>query len=242
MLRKVRTSRLSRTSEKQNKKQALFFTIGIIIVIGLLVQFGPLLINVFGNFVYTIRGGDKSDTPQAIENTLVQPPILIDIPNATQSSRISFSGTSPIDKGTVEIYVNNDLADEIALEGDSFEAKNIQLKKGLNTIKARLNVADKTSPFSEEFSVTYITEKPKLEVEHPSDGANFTKADKNITVKGVTDPENDVSVNSFRAIVEPNGEFSYVLQLNDGENTITIEAINPAGITNSTQRKVTYTP
>lgn len=242
MRRKVRSSRLTRTNERQNKKQAILFTIGIIILVGILIQFGPLLVNIFGNAVYTLRGGDDRETQEVIKNTLVQPPILTDIPSATQSSRISFNGISPLREGTIEIYVNGRLADEIELESEKFEVDNLSLKKGVNTIKARLVNGEETSPFSEEIEISYISEKPELEVSSPSDGATFTKADKNITVRGKTDPANSVTVNAFKAIVDPDGEYSYLLQLNDGENTITVEATNPAGVSTSQQLKVTYTP
>lgn len=75
-----------------------------------------------------------------------------------------------------------------------------------------------------------------------SEGGTYTKADKNLTVTGTTDPDNSVTVNSFRAIVDTTGKFTYQLQLNDGENQITIEAQNPAGTTTQKQLKVTYQP
>jgi hypothetical protein len=94
MLRRTRTSRLVRTSDRQNKKQALLFTVGIIVLIGVLIQFGPSLINIFGNAVYTLRGGDKQDA-QPVGNEVLSAPTLIGVPEATQSSHISFSGTAP---------------------------------------------------------------------------------------------------------------------------------------------------
>lgn len=239
--RRVRSSRLTRTSERQNKKQALLFTLGIVVVIGILIQFGPLLVNLFGNAVYSLRG-EQSEEEVIDDNTLVQAPVLTDIPTATQSSRITFSGIAPSDKGTIELYVNDQLEDELELSSTSFEVKNVALRKGKNVIKARYSEGKNTSPFSEEHEVTYITEKPKLEVSHPSDGASFTKADKNIQITGQTDPDNTITVNSFRAIVNADGEFSYLLPLNDGENQITVITQNPAGITSEKKLKVTYTP
>lgn len=235
-------SRLRRTSDKQNKKQAFLFTFGIIILILVLLQFGPFLVNVFGNAVYTLRGGDSSDTTQVEQSTVIQPPILFGIPEATQSSRIMFNGTAGKERGRVEIYVNGDLKDEIELDDATFEVKNLLISKGKNVIKARISHNNTTSPFSDEYEVLYMAEKPKLEVSRPSDGTTFTKADKSIEVSGITDPENSVFVNSFKAIVGPNGEFTYLLQLNDGENQITVEAKNPAGASSQQQIKVIYNP
>lgn len=242
MPRTRRSSRLSRTSDKQNKKQALFFTVGIITIILVLLQFGPILINVFGNVVYTLRGGDDSQT-QVIGNKLLQPPSLDGIPTATQSAFISFSGTAPENKGTVEIYLNDELEEEIDLDDKSeFSIRKILIKKGTNTIKARFVKEGRTSSFSEDYVVSYISDRPKLEDISPNDGATFTKADRNITVMGTTDPDNIVTINSFRAIVDSSGKFTYQLSLNDGENMLTIEAENTAGTTTQKSLKVIYTP
>ncbi len=236
-----RPSRLARTSDKQNKRQAVIFAIATVVVIGLLIQFGPLLINVFGNVVYTLRGGD-AETSQPTGKELLQPPILSGVSSATHSAKLSFSGIAPDSKGLIEIYVNDSLEEEIDLEDSSDFSAEVFLEKGKNTIKARYSVDGKTSSFTEEHIVTYTTEKPKLEVSFPADNANFTRADKNINVTGATDPENSVTVNSFRAIVDSDGSFSYLLQLNDGENNLIIEATNQAGVTTQKTLKVTYQP
>lgn len=239
--RRVRTSRLARTNERQNKKQALIFTIGIIILIGILIQFGPLLINVFGNAVYSIRGGDKADNNQVAGQELIQPPILSGIPDATQSAKISFSGSAPDKNGTIEIYVNDELAKEIAIKDKlDFNVQSLSVSKGQNTIKARFSKEGKTSSFTPDFQTNYLLDKPKLDVSFPSDNVSFTKADKTITVTGQTDTDNTITVNSFRAIVENDGKFSYQLTLNEGDNQINIEAQNPAGATTQKQLKVTY--
>lgn len=240
-MRHDRSSRLRRTNEKQNKKQAIIFGIAIIAVLFVLVQFGPLLINLFGNLVYTIRGGDNSNPTQITGKEILQPPELFGLAEATQSSRFSFSGTAPDNKGTVEIYLNDVLEDEVSVDNTTFGVI-LSLRKGKNTIKARYLVEDKTSPFTQDYYVNYTTDKPKLEVTFPSDNATFTKADKSITVKGNTDPENIITVNGFRAIVDSSGVFSYLLQLNDGDNQIQIQATNQAGITNDQSLKVTYQP
>lgn len=199
------------------------------------------MINVFGNFVYTLRGGDASENGQLAGEELLQPPTLFGIAEATQSAEISFSGLAPSSEGIIEIYLNDRLEDEIDLSSESFEVR-IDIKRGINTIKARYLNGNTKSPFTEEQIINYITEKPKLEVNSPSDNQTFTKADKNIYVTGLTDPENDVTINSFRAIVDSDGSFRYLLQLNDGDNQIIVEALNPAGISTQTSLKVIYQP
>jgi len=208
----------------------------------IIVQFGPVLVNIFGNAVYTLRGGDKSDT-QVVRDELLQPPTLIGLPDATQSATISFSGAVPDKPGTVEIYVNDDLKKEVVIKDKTdFTVDTLLLSKGANTIKARFLQGNKTSSYTQEFTVNYLADKPKLEVTFPSDGATFQKADRSITVRGTTSPDNTVLVNTFRAIVDSDGKFSYQLQLIDGDNQLTIEAQNPAGGSTQKQLKVTFQP
>lgn len=240
--RRLRTSRLSRTSEKQNRRQTLYFTIGIIAIFVVLLQFGPSLINIFGNAIYNLRGA-KDENNQVISSALLQPPILNGIPDATQSAYISFNGSVSDTDGVVEIYVNDDLKKEIDIvDKKEFEIKILTISEGNNTIKARFVKNNKTSSFTNDFSVNFFKEKPKLEVSFPGDGATFTKADKNITITGQTDPDTLISVNGFRAIVAPDGKFSYVLSLSDGDNNITVFAQNPAGASTQKDIEVKYNP
>lgn len=243
MLRRKMSSRLTRNSERQNKRQALIFTVAIVVLIFVLLEFGPFFVNLFGNAVYTLRGGDKADNTQIAGQEIIQPPLLLGISDATQSAEISFSGTAPDTKGTVEIYVNNDLKKEIDItDKTDFNVDSLSISSGENVIKTRFVKDKKTSAFSQEYKVTYLKDKPKLDISSPSNNSIFTKADKKINVNGTTDPDNTVTVNGFRAIVTSDGKFTYLLELNNGDNNVSIEAINPAGITTKSDLKVTYNP
>lgn len=243
MLRRRTSSRLARNTEKQSKKQAIIFTVAIVVVLVVLVEFGPFFVNFFGNIVYTIRGGDKSDNNTIASKEIVQPPVLIGIPDATQSAYISFSGTSPDIKGVIEIYVNGDLKKEVDINDKTdFSVDSVVINTGSNAIKARFIKDKKTSAFTQDYNVTYIKDKPKLDVTSPSNNQTFTKADKKINITGTTDSDNNVTVNGFRAIVDSQGKFSYLLELNNGDNNISIEAVNPAGNTTKSDLKVIYNP
>lgn len=241
MRRRV-SSRLNRTSEKQNKRQAFLFTAGFILLIVALFQFGPFFINVFGNLVFTIRGDGKEDT-QLVGQEVLSPPALVDVQEATQSAYMNIAGTTNQKDVTVEVYLNDDLYKEIKVTDEAaFEIKNMILKPGQNTVKARTVKDEKTSAFSKDYLITYIKDKPKLEVSVPANNQTFTKADKTITVTGNTDADNSVTVNGFKAIVESGGKFTYALLLNDGDNAVVVEAVNPAGTVERRELKVTYTP
>lgn len=241
-MQKKTSSRLVRTNEKQNKKQIISFIVGIVILLFLLTEFGPMLINIFGNLTYSLRGNQNS-TGQITEQQIIGVPTLNNVPTATNSATISFTGVSPDVNGSVEIYNNGNLTDTISVENNTdFSVNGLSLSNGENDITARFLKNGKNGTFTKNYVVQYVRTKPTLSVTFPSNNQTFTRADQSITVAGTTDPANTVTVNSSRAIVNSDGSFSYLVQLNNGDNTITIQATNPAGDTTQQQLKVTYNP
>lgn len=235
-------SRLARRSIKQNKKQLYTSLAGIVGVLFFAFVLGPTLIGAFGDVIDKVTG--KSSQQEAIKlSEDIQPPTLDMLPVATPSSRIKVAGKSDYPNGEVELHMNGLVYDVKGLDDKhTFEFEDVLLTEGDNFIKARLVVNDKKSDFSEEKKVSYTKKAPKLEISFPQDRQNFSKADKQIIVKGVTDPENSVSINGFVAIVDSTGNFSYNLNLNDGENKIKVLAKNSAGNISEKELIVSYSP
>ncbi len=241
MARRIRSSRLSRYAEKQSKKQFIFFGLGTLIIIFLLIQFSGALLGAFGNIIFGIRGDETESSESILQEQFLAAPTLNGIQNATSSAQINIAGSSSYNEGKIILYVNEKEVDDISLDGsNNFEFKRIDLRNGENTINAKYFLDDKESDFSQDYSITRSSDKPELEISAPSDKSSFTKADKTITVSGKTDPNNSITVNGFRAIVDSEGEYSYRLELSEGENTITVEATNEAGIKTSKEIKVDY--
>lgn len=234
-------SRLTRRSEKQTKRQLYTSIGGIVAALFILYQFGPVVLTGTGSFLDSLFGKNKAQI-NYLSNAPYQTPNLDPIPSATPSSELIVSGKTNYQEGTIEIYVNDDLARETdVLETGDFSAT-VRLTSGTNTVKARYVNGKKTSGFTQEHQVTYVKDAPKLDVQYPSDNAQFSKGDQQITVAGKTDPDSTVTVNSRIAIVAGDGSFTSPLNLSDGENKITIEATNSAGKTTSRTITVTYKP
>lgn len=241
MARRIRSSRLNRYAEKQNKKQFLIFGIGTIIIIFLLVQFSGVLLNTFGNIVFSIRGDEEQSNQTNQYDEVLFAPNIDSIPEATPSAQIDVSGSTDYEEGRIFLYVNDREVDSVNINKTrKFTFRNVNLKNGENTIKAYYSLDSKQSDFSQEQTVIRSSEKPSLDIFSPSDGTTFKKADKRINVSGKTDPDNTVTVNSFRAVVDSKGEFSYFLELNEGDNKITIQATNQAGTSESKELTVKY--
>lgn len=241
MSRRIKSSRLTRNAEKQSKKQFILFGIGTIIIIFLLVQFAGSLLGLFGNIIFGIRGDDNEISQNNQIDEVLFPPSLNNIPNATSSAQINISGTSDYIDGEIFLYVNGKEVDSVDLDNNQkFTFRKVDLKNGENRVKVYYSINNKQSDFSQEYVVTSSSEKPELEISSPSNGTTFKKADKRINVSGKTDPSSSVSVNGFRAVVNFEGEFSYLLELNEGDNKISVESTNEAGVKEIKEISVKY--
>lgn len=227
-------SRLSRRIENKSKKQTYFFLGGILIIVVFLFKFGVPTLEILTNALSRNKGNNLS----VAGKEFLEPPSLI-LPEATNSAILIVNGTAPDDSGEIEIYVNSNLENTMTLDQMGFNMK-VSLKNGDNSIKARYVKGDKKSEFSEEYHVSFVKGEPKLEISNPHDGDHFTKADQQILVSGITDSENTVTVNGFVAIVDTSGNFTYNLNLSEGDNDIKIAATNPAGNTTTKTMKVNY--
>ena len=119
---KITSSRLRRNTKKNNKKTVMISLAGLIIFfIGSILGF-PYIIEGIGNIAGIMNRENPSSGTEIKNDELLIPPLLINVPDATSSARIKVSGQSE-QNGTVEIYVNDKLADEIENQrGETFES------------------------------------------------------------------------------------------------------------------------
>lgn len=236
-----RSSRLARTNEQKSRKQIFVFGISTILFLAILLKFGPSVLSYVGSFPLFKK--QVINTMPANDTSSLEAPFITSIPDATDSATIIIKGSSSYSDAQIELYVNGSLYDTTSLSKDQkFSFDSVKLSNGTSTIKARVKKGEEKSDFTRDYTVTYSQGAPKLDVNSPTDGQQFARGDQSITVQGVTDPDSDVTVNNFRAIVDSSGAFSYYLKLNDGDNTVTIIATNQAGKTTEKTVKVNYKP
>ncbi len=236
----MRRSRLSERLEKKSRNSLLLSIVGMLILSFLLIKFGiPFLANASLFF----SGSQTNENTTKKKDLFVAPPVLNSLFNATASAQISVSGIGA-EKQKISLYVNDEKVDTVETKSDKmFEFQNVTLKKGENRIKAKaITENDQESDFSTEQVVMHITEPPSLVLDSPSDGQTFSKDQNSITVKGKTDSGVKVTVNDFWAITDPNGTFTYTMQLNSGDNPIKIVATDAAGNKTEKEIKVVFNP
>ena len=88
------------------------------------------------------------------------------------------------------------------------------------------------------YDVLYKSDKPKLDVQEPSDNTKTNKED--VKISGVTDKETTIRVNGQPLIVDVDGKFTTMLRLKDGENKIQITAEDIVGNQEVKNLTVTY--
>jgi len=237
-------SRLSRRLEKQTVRSLIGSLIGIAVIFFVLIKFGiPLLVN----FSLLVSGTKDTKDVNISKTTFISSPVLDALPNATNSATIKISGTA-MPKQTINLYLNGTLEDKTDVRDDkTFVFNDISLKKGENLIQTKAANKDTSgkktqeeSDFSSSITVIYKKDAPSLAVSSPSDNQSFSKDDKIATVKGKTDTGVKVTVNTFWAIVDGAGNFSYNFPLQNGDNKIKIIATDEAGNKTEKEIKVTY--
>lgn len=219
-------------------------TIGGLLIAGVIFFQAGLwtITNVSGLIIGFNEKKENGDIKRNLQS-IIPPPTLDSLPQGTDKDTIQIAGHVSSSKGTVEVYLNDNLYKEIALSGTDFKLQIKGLKPGENKIEARfVDDTGKTSAFSQSETVNYSKEPPKLDITFPADGASFKRGDEVIEVTGTTDANNLIKVNDFTAIVDDKGNFSYNLRLSEGDNIVTILAINNAGAKTEKKIKVTFSP
>lgn len=241
----INKTRLKRKLDKEGKKQVYILVIGIILIVLLIFKFGITALTGVAKLFIKINELTSSTTSQQTEkNEYIYPPIIDPMLSATNSAYLKVTGRSTIKNGKIQLLVNNSSKAETKIDknGD-FIFEEIEIEEGENTIKARIKTEEnKLSDFSVEQKIYYAKKAPELEIFFPQEDSLFVRGEDEINIKGKTNPDNQVTINGYWALMSGDGTFSYFLKLNDGDNIIKIETIDKAGNKTTKDIKVTYQP
>ncbi len=232
-------SRLSRVSDRKEKRRLVLAIVGIIGIFVLILAFGVKALIGFSLLVEKLRGGSPATTQQA--QTIILPPTLDPPTSATNSATISATGKGQAEL-TVILYVNGKEFKQTAVRKDgTFILSGIPLVNGSNTISAKLtDTKGNVSDLSNIVSVNYGNTPPKLVVSDPTDNSTVTGDPNAVTVTGMTDDNVTVTINDRMVVIKTDNSFSYSYPLNEGDNILKIVATDASGNQTTIQRKVTY--
>ena len=231
-------SRMGRIEDKKAKKRLLLALVGTIVFLAFFGIFGLKLLVGFSLLVDKLRG---STPPPAQSQTIILPPVLDALPQATKSATLTVRGSGQ--EGSVAIiYVNDEESKKTTVTKDGGFSVTLQgLSDGINTISAKLT-DDKgnTSDLSNILSVTIKKTAPILELTAPEDNSTVNGDDNKVTISGKTEEDTGVTVNGRIIVIRSDNSFTYAYPLNAGDNKLTIIATDGAGNETTIERNVKY--
>lgn len=231
-------SRLTRRLERKTKKNFTLSILGIIFIFLFAFKFGiPLLINL----TVFLSDSQNKDEISVQSPSFIAPPVLDSFPQATSSANIIISGIASKNQ-TIYLYINDDLVSTSKTNADGRFLFKETIKSGENIIKAKAIVSNAESEFSNNITTAFKNSLPPLTISSPSDGQTFSKDQSIAGIRGITDPNVKVTVNGYWAITDDNGNYSYNLPLQSGDNKIIIIATDIAGNKSEKEIKVNYSP
>jgi len=233
----TKQSRLEEISRKRSLRNTIVILAGIICLIVLFFFYGvPMLINL-SLLVEKLRG-DGDIEVSSNTSSYIAPPVLDLLKDATNSAKTNISGYA-LPNQVIRLYVNGKYIDKTTVNNNNnFVFRNIILKEGDNNIKAKAIYSDKESDYSQNIQIIYQNKNPDLEISSPRDNQIISNGDAQVKVEGKTDPSVRITVNDYWAITESDGNFSYLLHLQKGENKIKVIAIDNAGNKSEKEIKV----
>lgn len=231
-------SRIIQKQEDKAKTRLILTILGSLIIIIILIKFGiDSLINLSLFINKSKISSVRTVAPNSKNiNQFVGAPTLLISQTATNSATIEIKGNSTTNE-TIYLYKNNSMVDQTTTDNNgNFDFKNETLDKGVNNFTAQAQQNNSKSPMSDVAMVTYINLPPSLIIASPNDNQNFSHDQNPIQIVGKTDPNVSITVNGFIAQVDVAGNYSYTLNLNNGNNAITIDATDQAG--NKTEKVI----
>jgi hypothetical protein len=232
-------SRLSRYQEKKFTLR-IFLALGGMVAILLAIWFFGFKLLVGLSIASEFLKGSTKPTPK-IQNQFMPPPVLDDLPEATNSAEITISGNaSP--KLTLILYQNDVEIKKLTIPDDgTFKIPKIQVKEGENNFSA-VTVDDNgnKSEYSNIVKALISHKNPNLEVTNPASDSIINGDNNKYQITGKTDDGNTLTINGRIVVVGPGGTFNYPYNLSDGENRITIISSDQAGNQSKIERVITY--
>ena len=232
------TSHRLRSQEKKLNKKLVKTVVLIIVGIIAAFQIGlPLLAKIVVGLSFLRK--DRGITEKSADSLLF-PPSLNSLPEATNSAMIIVSGITDKNSSVVMAVNGKEEKSESDNKGQ-FEFRGVRLQEGENTIEAYLEKEGKrSSPAG--LNIIYKKEPPEITVNEPENGRKFFGEDKTVIIRGETENNARLSVNDRFIIVEPDGDFEYNTSLNEGENKFIFKSSDIAGNSHEVEFKLEYSP
>lgn len=198
---------------------------------------GLTLLSDVSVFWDSIRGGGTVSAQS--DSKIVGAPTIYSLPIYTNKPKISVTGNGE-PGAVVTLNLNGSkVGDQLVGNDGSFVFNDVSLKVGLNTFTTKQAIDTSESPESSPEYIQLDTTLPKLTVDKPSDGTST--GSQYVYVSGKAEVGSYVMINDHQAVVNTDGTFNGVAQLQSGDNKVTITDTDAAGNKTTIVRDVTFT-
>lgn len=225
-------SRLVLTQYKKNIRKIFLFGLLTITLIIAFIFFGIPALGKIALFI-----ADFNNKPTEVsDNTPPAPPQLDLLPKSTNKTNIEISGST--ESGVSVILLFNSQKKGIRANSAGKFSYKYELTQGKNSLSAyAIDSSGNESQKTQEFEIFYDNTPPELTINKPENGKEFYGSkQKQVSIKGITETNIDLTVNDKPVSINENGEFVYTTILSEGENNFMFTAIDSAG--NSTQKSI----
>lgn len=228
-----------RAEEKRLFRKAILVILFSIITFMAIIFGGlPLLAKI----IISTSPARKESVAENSTSDNIQPPVLDPIAESTNSGKVKISGYAKKESKVVILLNNKEIVNVKSDTDGKFITKDIDLDEGENNFTAKVVENKHESNISKIAVVNFKKTPPKIDISSPKEGEKFYSENKNIVISGKTDPGVKIIINDRLVIVDSEGNFSQSVKLSDGDNNFKIKAIDDAGNSSDTNRKVSYTP
>lgn len=232
------TPKRARDEQRRILLQTVFFLVlAIVLAIAMIVIVIPGLIRFAGSLTGITNPANDDSTPPRVP--MYSAPV-----EATNTSRITVEGFGEPGSKLIAVLNSQEAGTSNADSEGKFSVE-FALSEGENIVAIyAVDEAGNESALGREYTVVFDTTAPTLEWESPEDGKVVTNLrERMISIKGVvSEPNADLSLNDRAIFADSEGNFSTSFQLNEGENTLTLKAIDPAGNAVEASRVVSFRP
>ncbi len=232
-------SRLAHHEGNGLVRQILFFfgaSVGLVILFLLVILPAFIKFLAFRNF--------SSKITYTTDSVLPPHPFLNQPFDATNSATITLTGSSQGGQKIVLLQNGAPGAETTASENGSFSFASVTLEAGQNTFTtvAQNEKGDRSNP-SNAVIIAFVKDAPKLTIDTPANDTTISQRKQNpVTVKGKSEAGNKIYINDRLIFVGSDGSFTGQVQLVEGDNTISVKAINAAAIETIQEILVRFSP
>ena len=236
----MNNSRLDRVrSRKAGKQGVVYLALAGVLVLVTLIWGLPAVARLTGYLI------SSDDTDITIAEQRPTPPIFSDIPEATYSAQVRIGGYAQPGLDVV-LYINGaERESKLVSESGTFTFDKVHLTEGDNTAYAYTATPhDLRSEQSKSYVIVLDGSKPTVTIDTPKDAEVFRGQGQRITTftGSVNEPGAKVYIGERMVIVQSDGKFSLPYQLVEGDQEISIKAIDKAGNEGLSSIKLRWEP